>query len=240
MKIAIIGYGRMGKKVEEIALSRNHQIHCIIDNEQDWTAKKEKLKECDAAIEFSLADTVEHNIERCHEAGVAIVTGTTGWDEKRLKMIEPIRQSGKTLFFAPNFSIGVNLLFEINRNLAELIAPHTQYKASISEKHHIHKLDAPSGTAIALANDIICRNAGIEKWVKQSAKSSDELAMVSKREGEIIGDHRVTWDSDVDTISIEHHAKNRNGFSQGAVIAAEWVHDKKGYFEMSDMLFDRD
>jgi 4-hydroxy-tetrahydrodipicolinate reductase len=240
MKIAIIGYGRMGKKVEEIASNRNHHIHCIIDSEQDWSTKKQKLGQCDVAIEFSIAETVVENIRRCHEAGLAVVTGTTGWDKARIRMIEDMQQHENTLFFAPNFSIGVNLLFEINRQLAQLIEPHTQYKASISETHHIHKLDAPSGTAIALADDIISRNKTIEKWVKDAASDRTELAVASKREGEVIGDHQVTWDSDVDTISIKHHAKNRNGFALGAVIAAEWVHDKKGYFEMPDMLFNRD
>lgn len=240
MKIAIIGYGRMGKKVEEIASSRGHQIHCIIDNEQDWNTHKQEIKRCDVAIEFSIAETVMDNIRRCHEAGLAVITGTTGWDKARIQMIEDIRKDGNTLFFAPNFSIGVNLLFEINRKLAQLIEPHTQYKASISETHHIHKLDAPSGTAIALADDIISRNKTVEKWVKDAANDRTELAVASKREGEVIGDHQVTWDSDVDTISIKHHAKNRNGFALGAVIAAEWVHDKKGYFEMPDMLFNRD
>ncbi|MFW6019994.1 MAG: 4-hydroxy-tetrahydrodipicolinate reductase [Bacteroidales bacterium] len=237
MKIAIIGYGRMGKTVENIALQRGHSTPCIIDKQEDWQTRQEELKNCDVAIDFSMADVVVQNIERCHNMNIPVVTGTTGWDEQRLKMIEPVKNSGHTLFYAPNFSIGVNLLFELNRRLSQLIQGHTQYSGKIDETHHIHKVDAPSGTAITLANDIIKNHKAYSRWTKEQSQNNSDLPVHSQRIDEVIGDHKVTWDSDVDTLSIEHHAKNRNGFGLGAIIAAEWVKDKKGYYEMTDMLF---
>ncbi|MCF8331015.1 MAG: 4-hydroxy-tetrahydrodipicolinate reductase [Bacteroidales bacterium] len=237
MKIAITGYGRMGKKIEEVAQTRGHNIACIIDNENDWNEKEDILTGCDIVIDFSLPEVVVSNIIRCHTLNLPVVTGTTGWETKREEIIKQIKENGKTLFFAPNFSIGVNILFELNRKLTELINPHKQYRAKIEETHHIHKKDAPSGTAITLAKDLINRHHKYESWVKKENNIDSQLTVISERKEEVTGDHTITWDSDVDLLTISHHAKNRNGFALGAVIAAEWVKDKKGYFEMRDMLF---
>ncbi len=236
MDIVISGYGRMGKAVEETAIKRGHTIHCIMNSREDWKKNQEKLNTADMVIDFSGPGCVADNISRSHSMNLPVVTGTTAWDETRMQIIDLVKKSGNTLFFAPNFSIGVNLLFELNRRLSELMSSHPQYKVKIDETHHIHKLDAPSGTAIALANDIINKHADYSKWAEDAA-GENEIPVISKREGEIIGDHKVSWQSEVDNISIEHHAKSRHGFALGAVIAAEWVKGKKGYFEMTDMLF---
>lgn len=238
MKIAITGYGRMGKKVEEVARKRGHTIACTIDNENDWNENEDLLRSCDVVIDFSLPEVVVSNIIRCHAINLPVVTGTTGWESERKEIIKQLDENGKTLFFAPNFSIGVNLLFELNRSLTSLIAPHEQYEAQIEETHHIHKKDAPSGTAIALANDIINKHQKYEAWVNKDDNNNSQLPIISARKGEVTGDHTITWDSDVDQLTISHHAKNRNGFALGAVIAAEWVQNKTGYFEMRDMLFE--
>ncbi|MFO8054102.1 MAG: 4-hydroxy-tetrahydrodipicolinate reductase [Bacteroidales bacterium] len=240
MNIAIIGYGRMGKEIEKAAIQRGHSICCIIDNEQDWQDQTQKLKKADIAIEFSIPEAVLSNIERCHHFDLPVITGTTGWDKERIQIIEAVKANQKTLFFAPNFSIGVNLFFELNRRFTGLISGHEQYSGSISETHHIHKQDAPSGTAIALANDIIGKHAKYREWAKEKQQHDFQLPVKSSRENEIIGDHHVSWESPMDTIRLSHHAKNRSGFAIGAVIAGEWVKEKTGYYEMADMLFDND
>ncbi|MFO8088108.1 MAG: 4-hydroxy-tetrahydrodipicolinate reductase [Bacteroidales bacterium] len=237
MKIALSGYGRMGKRVEAIALQRGHKITCILNQPDDWQKRQQELAKSDVVIDFSDANSIEDNIKHAHALNIPFVTGTTGWDKKRKLMIANIKSTGNTLFFAPNFSIGVNLLFELNRQLASLTTQHQQYKARINETHHIHKLDAPSGTAIALAEDITKRNEKYTGWSQKDAEAKDTVLIHAERSGEVIGTHSVEWESDIDLIRLEHKAKNRNGFAIGAVVAAEWVKDKKGYFEMADMLF---
>lgn len=240
MNIAIIGHGRMGKEVKEMAKKRGHHICCIIDTEAEWEKNQKQLKTAEVAIDFTYAEAVEKNINRCFEFGIPVVTGTTGWDKTRKKMKNCLTEKKHTLFFAPNFSIGVNLLFEMNRKLSNLIRSYEQYSPEISETHHIHKKDAPSGTAVNLAEDILARHDGFREWVKENKTTKDQLPVKSIREDEVIGEHTVTWDSEVDTLQLHHHAKNRSGFALGAVVAAEWVKDKKGYFEMPDMLFATD
>lgn len=240
MNIAIIGYGRMGKEVKAVAERRQHHIGCIIDNENDWQAEWENLQKADVAIDFTYPESAPKNVHRCFELRLPVVTGTTGWDDARKKIRDTIEETGNTLFFAPNFSIGVNLLFELNRRLSALISPYDQYQPAISETHHIHKKDAPSGTAVNLAEDIINAHRNWTSWAKEKSTKPGEIPVRSKREGEVIGEHTITWESEVDDLQLHHHAKNRSGFALGAVVAAEWVKDKKGYFEMQDMLFQAD
>jgi len=236
MNIVISGYGRMGKLVETVAKNRKHNITCILDNANDWSAKEKLIKQSDVIIDFSLPHTVVGNIKRAFEMNVPIVTGTTGWEKERKALIELCRQNNGTLFFAPNFSIGVNIFFEINKKLAALMNDFSDYNVSIEETHHTKKLDAPSGTAVHLADDIIEKLARKEKWVNFATADREKLAVFSQREGNIIGTHKVIYTSEIDTISIEHNAKDRAGFASGAVRAAEWCYNKTGYFEMKDML----
>jgi 4-hydroxy-tetrahydrodipicolinate reductase len=236
MNIALIGYGKMGREIEAIARSRNHQIPVIIDinNQDDLTV--ENLQKADVAIEFTIPEAAMNNFSRCFEAGIPVVSGTTGW-LKHYDEIEKIcREQGKGFFYASNFSLGVNLFFELNKRLARLMEPFDEYDVSMTETHHTQKLDAPSGTAITLARDIFDKLSRKNKWVKEKAASSDELPIKSIREGQVTGIHTITYDSDIDFIEITHHAKSRKGFALGAVLAAEFMKGKKGMFGMKDLL----
>lgn len=236
MKIALIGYGKMGKEIEQIALSRGHTIVLKVDVNNEKTYSIEDLKNADAAIEFSTPESAINNIYKCFEAGLPVVVGTTGWlnrlDEVKQKCIE----KNQALFYASNYSIGVNLFFKLNEYLATLMKPYPEYNVSMEEIHHVHKLDAPSGTAISLANQVMERIESKQKWVNNSTNSANELSITSKRIDEVPGTHTVTYSSAVDEISITHLAHNRKGFALGAVIAAEWVIGKKGVFGMSDLM----
>jgi len=236
MKIALLGYGRMGKEVERAALARNHSIIARIDNSEDLQQQTGILKSCDVAIEFTSPEAVVQNLLFCFREKIAVVTGTTGWYSRKDEVIRACNESGGSLFYASNFSIGVNIFFEINRQLARLMNGHDEYQVSMEEIHHIHKLDAPSGTAISLANGILSEYPKKKAWVSGDASSDDQLGIRSLREGEIPGTHRVEWRSSVDTIRIEHEAFNRQGFASGAVLAAEFLAGKKGIFEMKDLL----
>ena len=236
MKIALLGYGKMGQEIHKLAENRGHEIVMIIDNDEEWQDKGHLLKEADVAIEFTTPDSAVDNIMHCFEANIPVVVGTTGWIED----IEEIRQTclneHKSLFFSPNFSIGVNLYFELNRFLASLMAKWDNYEISIEETHHIHKLDAPSGTAIVLANDIIRYNERKEKWVKELQENPDEVGIKSYRSEDVPGTHVVRYESEMDAIVITHTAKTRRGFVLGALLAAEWIKGKQGFFEMKDLL----
>ncbi|MCX6248936.1 MAG: 4-hydroxy-tetrahydrodipicolinate reductase [Bacteroidetes bacterium] len=236
MKIAILGYGKMGQEIERIAILRKHEIVLIIDSIEDWEKDGNRLGEADVAIEFSQPDTVLDNIYHCFNANIPIVTGTTGWFDD----VEQIRHDciarGQTLLHSTNFSIGVNLFFDLNRKLAELMSKWTDYEIVIEETHHIHKQDAPSGTAIMLANDIIRYSSRKEKWVRELSENPEELEIQSFRTENVPGTHKVRYESEVDSIEIIHTAKNRRGFATGAIEAAEWVIGKKGIFEMKDFL----
>ena len=236
MKIAILGYGKMGQEIERIAISRKHDIFLIIDSIEGWEKDGSRLKEADVAIEFSQPDTVLDNIYHCFDADVPVVVGTTGWYEDLEQVRKDCLERGQTLFYAPNFSVGVNLFFELNRKLAVLMANRTDYEISIEETHHIHKQDAPSGTAIVLANDIIRRTERKEKWVKEPSENPEELGIQSFRTENVPGTHKVKYESDVDYIEIIHAAKNRRGFAIGSILATEWLVGKKGIFEMKDLL----
>jgi 4-hydroxy-tetrahydrodipicolinate reductase len=235
MKLALLGYGKMGHEVETIAIEHGHTIKLTIDNDQDWTGKFDLLKECDAAIEFSIPANAIRNIRRCFEAGIPVVVGTTGWYEQLPAITDLCNFSNSALFYASNFSIGVNIFFDINRRLAALLEAYPDYAPSLTEIHHARKLDAPSGTAITLANDIIASNSRFLKFTT-SVPETDEIPVNSIREGSVTGTHTITWKSEIDQIIITHEAWNRRGFAIGAVMAAEWLQGRKGVFTMKDLL----
>ncbi len=235
MKLALIGYGKMGRTIEKIALSRGHEIVSIIDvdNQNDFTS--EAFKSADVAIEFTLPTVAIQNYRKAFEAHVPVVSGTTGWLE-HLPEIKNACENGATFFYASNFSLGVNIFFAVNKYLAKIMKDFPSYQVKIEETHHIHKLDAPSGTAITLAEDIIKTIGRKNKWTGNQDAKDDEIEIKSIREGEIPGIHTVIYESDVDTIKITHDAKSRAGFALGAVIAAEFTCGKKGFLTMQDML----
>jgi len=236
MKIAILGYGKMGQEIERIANLRKHEIVLIIDSLQAWEKEGSQLGKADLAIEFSQPDTVLDNIYRCFCANVPIVIGTTGWYEDLDQVKQDCIKRGQTMFFSTNFSIGVNLFFELNRKLAWMMSKWKDYEISIEETHHIHKQDAPSGTAIVLANDIIQNSDRKEKWVNELSENPEELGIKSYRTENVPGTHKVKYESADDSIEIVHTAKNRRGFAVGTLMAAEYLVGKKGVFEMKDLL----
>jgi len=235
MKIALIGYGKMGHEIEKIAISRNHTIHLIIDIANIDEIRSDKFKECDVAIEFTNPSVVLSNIYSCFEANVPIVTGTTGWHDQLVKVKNECKKADSTLFYASNYSIGVNLFFAINEFVAGIMNKFPEYDISMKESHHIHKLDAPSGTAITLADGITDNLSRKKSWTLVNPKNNEILIDVV-REGEITGIHDVLYNSEVDFINLTHHAKNRSGFALGAVLAAEFINGKKGVFTMKDLL----
>ncbi|MEE1272197.1 MAG: 4-hydroxy-tetrahydrodipicolinate reductase [Bacteroidales bacterium] len=227
MNILIVGYGKMGKMVEEIALSKSDTIVGIIDKEEDWQTfdKNNKYKDI-VAIDFSIPSKVLDNIEKAWERNIAIVVGTTGWYDKLEEITQRANQEKKTLFWASNFSIGVFLFNKLNAYLADMMKEYSDYNPSIKEIHHIHKLDAPSGTAITLAQTLV-ENHNIEK---------QNLNIESVREGEVCGTHIINYYSEVDDIEIKHTAHSRKGFASGAVMAAHWLKGKQGVFTMKDFI----
>jgi 4-hydroxy-tetrahydrodipicolinate reductase len=234
MNIALIGYGKMGKILERIAEARNHRVVLRLDinNPEDF----ERLGEADVAIEFTRPESAVPNLKRCIEAGVPVVCGTTGW----LKDYEDIAQYCKihnsAFFYASNYSIGVNIFFEINKRLASMMDGYPMYDVTMEEIHHTHKLDAPSGTAITLAEGILAHIHHKQKWVCDVEGSEKDLVITSKRIDPTPGTHIVTYKSAIDTIEIAHTAHSREGFATGAVLSAEWLYGKKGVFSMKDML----
>ena len=236
MKIAIIGYGRMGKEIEKAAIARAHEISLIIDinNQQDFTP--ENLKKADVAIDFTTPDAVAGNILTCFDADIPVVAGTTGWQNELKRVTDICIQKKQALFHASNYSIGVNIMFAVNEYLASLMNRFPQYDVSLEEFHHIHKLDSPSGTAITIADQIISMIDRKKKWELNTASSEEALKIKAVREGEIKGIHEVTYDSDVDYISLKHFAKSRIGFAFGAVQAAEFIVNKRGVFTMRDLM----
>lgn len=236
MKIALIGYGKMGKEIEKVALSRGHEIVCIIDvnNQDDFTS--EAFRSADVAIEFTNPAVAYGNYMKAFEAGVKLVSGSTGWMAEHGEEIKELcTKGGKTLFWSSNFSLGVTIFSAVNKYLAKIMNRFPGYDVSMSETHHVHKLDAPSGTAITLAEGILENMDRKEKWVKEEAQSADELPIRSIREGEVFGIHSIRYESDADLITITHEAKNRGGFALGAVLAAEYTVNHEGYLGMSDL-----
>ena len=235
MKIALIGYGKMGHAIEQIALQRGHEIVSVIDvnNQEDFMS--DAFKSADVAIEFSMPAVAMDNYRRAFAAGVPVVSGTTGWIE-HLPEIKEACKAGQTFFYASNFSLGVNIFFALNKYLAKIMNDFPAYDVRMVETHHVHKLDAPSGTAITLAEGLIDNIERKNKWVEGKEPAEDEIGICSVREGEVPGIHTVIYESDVDTISITHDAKSRMGFALGAVVAAEFTCGKKGFLTMQDML----
>ena len=236
MNIALFGYGKMGHEIESAAILRGHQVVVHFDSEPEWLKDRSKLRSCEVAIDFSTPESAIGNIHRCFEAKIPIVCGTTGWHNQLNEIRTECIATGNSLFFASNFSLSVNLFFELNRHLARIMNQYSEYSASIEEIHHIHKLDAPSGTAITLANDIIHEIDRLSEWKNNPLHAKNELAVLSIREGEVTGTHTIRYDSDADTIEIKHNAKNRKGFAIGAVMAAEFIQGKTGFFGMNDLL----
>lgn len=235
MKIAIIGYGKIGREVAATAQERGHTLGLVIDLDNRSELTRENLAKVDVAIEFSTPDAAFGNISDCLEAGIPVVSGTTGWLASWEKMVALCEKMGGGLFYASNFSVGVNILFAINARLAELMNNFPEYDVSINETHHIHKLDAPSGTAVTLASQITGIH-GIKKSWSLEKGSTEDLIIRANREGEAKGFHQVTYESDIDTISISHNAKSRKGFALGAVMAAEYMPGKTGIHGMKDLL----
>ena len=235
MKIALIGYGKMGKTIEQIALSRGHQIVSIVDINNPEEFQSANFKSADVAIEFTTPATAFDNYMKSFAAGVPVVSGTTGWLDRIGEIKEKCEKEGKTFFYASNFSIGVNIFFALNKYLAKIMNNFPTYNISMTETHHIHKLDAPSGTAITLAEGILENVDRKERWTLETAEQPTDLPIHAIREGEVPGIHEVTYESDVDYISIKHDAKSRAGFALGAVIAAEFTAGKKGFLGMNDL-----
>lgn len=236
MKLALLGYGKMGKEIESIALERKHTIDLIVDANNMDDLTPENLRGIDAAIEFSTPESAINNIYRCFESNTPVVVGTTGWLNRLEEVKKVCREKGQALFYASNYSVGVNIFFKLNEYLAKIMNLYPQYKAGIEETHHEHKLDKPSGTAISLASQIIRNIPSKKKWVNDYTDNPEELQVISARLEEVPGTHVVSYGSAVDKIEMIHTAHNRKGFAEGAVMAAEWIVGKKGIFGMDDLL----
>jgi 4-hydroxy-tetrahydrodipicolinate reductase len=235
MKIILYGYGKMGKEIEKIAIERGHEIVLMIDENNASTITKEQLNKGNVAIEFSTPHTVLNNITTCFDADLPVVVGTTGWYDHFNEIKTKCLKEKKSMFYASNFSLGVNLFFKVNKYLAELMNNYPIYDVSMEEIHHIHKLDKPSGTAITLANQVLEKIKRKTNWSIEK-KSPDTLFIKDVREGEVPGTHVIKYSSDIDNIEIIHTAHNRKGFAFGAVLAAEFLYNKKGIYTMEDLI----
>jgi 4-hydroxy-tetrahydrodipicolinate reductase len=237
MNIALIGYGKMGKAIEEIAISRGHSV--VVKFNSQNPLESSQLRTTDVAIEFSQPDLALKHIKLCADGQIPIVVGTTAWEEHLPQIINHIEKREASLIYSSNFSIGVNLFFELNKHLARLMNDKTDYVASITEIHHTHKIDSPSGTAVTLAKDLISNHPTYSSW-KLTGQSENmeksDLPISAIREENVPGTHLISYTSEIDTLTIEHQAHNRKGFALGAVIAAEFIHKKQGVFTMSDIL----
>lgn len=239
MKIAIIGYGKMGHIIEKIALRRGHEISCVIDADNVADFDSHEFRKSDVAIEFSTPSTAVNNILSAFAAGVPVVSGTTGWYDSIPGMKELCDTGKGTLLYSSNFSIGVNIFRAVNKFVTKLMNKFPEYTPSMTEVHHIHKLDHPSGTAITLAEDIVEISSRVDKWEEPAPDkdpSDNALEISHVRQGEVPGIHTIEWDSEVDTISYTHSAKSREGFGLGAVLAAEWLKGRRGLFTFADVI----
>lgn len=232
MKIALVGYGKMGKIIDELASAKGHEIVARLTE----TPTAHNLNNPDVVIEFSQPEVAFINIKNCLELQIPVVCGTTGWLARKTEAEQIALENNTAFLYGSNFSLGVNLFFALNEKLADLMRPFQQYNVQLEETHHTHKKDAPSGTAISLAEGIISNNPRFNAWKLEETRDA-ELGIFAIREDEVPGTHRVYYRSDVDEIEVSHTAFSRNGFAQGAVIAAEWIIGKKGNFSMQDVLF---
>ena len=230
MKIALLGYGKMGKAIEEIALQRGHQIVIKTSDEDGYD-----ITQADVAIDFSVPKAAFFNIAKCLKHGVPVISGTTGWLDNYENIVSICKEENGAFIYASNFSLGVNIFFELNKNLAKIMSQLKQYNVSIEEIHHTQKLDAPSGTAITLAEGIISEHSEYSKWLLNETKEK-AIPINAKRIDSVPGTHIIDYSSITDSIQLTHTAHNRQGFALGAIIAAEWILDKKGIFTMKDVL----
>ncbi len=236
MNVAIIGYGRMGKEIERILLERGHSVPLKIDIDNQEDLNQENLQNIDVAIEFTVPSSAVANYYKCFEAKVPVVSGTTGWLDKLPEVESYCANEKQGFLYASNFSLGVNLFFALNKKLAELMNPYDIYDCAMEEIHHTKKLDAPSGTAITLAEGVLKNLDRKKKWVLNDFKTTDDFQITAKRVGGVPGTHTITYDSDVDTIEISHIARSRAGFAFGVVLAAEYMAGKTGIHTMNDVL----
>ena len=236
MKLLILGYGKMGKAIEEIAEDRGHSIEHKININNTQALKFIDSDDIDVAIEFSQPDAAVDNIKYCLDNGIPCVSGTTGWLDRKEEIEAYCKEKDGAFFYASNFSLGVNLFFRLNQILADMMEQQPSYKAKLTEIHHTEKLDAPSGTAITLAEGLIDHLSSKTEWINEPSDEENVLPIISKREPDVPGTHIISYTSDVDKIEIKHTAKSRTGFALGAVLVAEWLLDKKGVFSMDDFM----
>lgn len=237
MKIALLGHGKMGQIIESIARSRGHEIVLIVDEANYTKVTDEQLKQADVAIEFTVPSIAIKNYDWCFSCGVPVVSGTTGWLEHWKEVVDNCYAVNGGFFYSSNFSVGVNIFFHLNRYLAKIMNNFKDYEVLIEETHHIHKLDAPSGTAISIAEGILDNHDSYDNWqLKGEVTDKHKLQIEAKREGEIPGIHSVIYKSEVDELKIYHSAYSRQGFAMGAVLAAEFIQGKKGVYGMDDLL----
>lgn len=234
LRIALVGHGKMGTAIESVAMERNHTIAAIIDAANVHEIPQ-LAGQIDVAIEFTTPETAATNIRQLLDLRIPVVSGTTGWMDQYEELVLHCEKRSGTFFYASNYSIGVNIFFEVNRYLAQRMAALTDYKVSLEETHHIHKKDAPSGTALTLLKDILAANSRLIDW-EMGPPTNRAIGVNAKREGEVPGTHQVIYTSDVDTIQIEHKAHSRKGFALGAVLAAEFIYNKTGVFNMRHLL----
>ncbi len=236
MKIAIIGYGRMGRAIESLGKELGHTFPLIIDLDNRDELGGKRLSEVDAAVEFTSPDSGPGNVLACLEQGIPVVTGTTGWNERMEEIRQYCQEKGGALFHASNYSIGVNILFALNQQLAGIMDRFPRYRVALKEVHHIHKLDAPSGTALTLAGQIIEKSSRINRWHPGTATEEGSVPVESVREGEVTGQHFIRYESEVDLLTLGHEAKSRDAFAMGALMAAEFIRGKSGVFGMKELL----
>ena len=236
MNIAIIGYGKMGREIEKICRERGHNIVCTIDVNEEAKFESDEFKSADVAIEFSSPESALNNYKRAFAANVPVVSGTTGWLDDIKVVRKACEEDGQTFFYASNFSLGVNILFAVNKYLANIMNDFPQYEVHVDETHHIHKLDAPSGTALTIAEGILQAIERKNQWKLDEQSNTEDLRINAFRKGEVPGIHTIKYESEVDSITLSHSAKSRKGFALGAVVAAEFTAHKKGFLGMEDLL----
>jgi 4-hydroxy-tetrahydrodipicolinate reductase len=236
LRIALIGYGKMGKAIEEIALQRGHEVALTIDQPNLHEFTKENIRKADVAIEFTGPHSALENVKQCLEFGVPVVCGSTGWAERLGEMKKLCAGKSGSFIYSSNYSVGVNIFFEVNKRLAGLMASHKKYEVILEEIHHTQKKDAPSGTAITLAEQVLQSIKRKKQWVNELSDNPEDLEIISQRIDPAPGTHRVKYSSAIDDIEIIHTAHNRKGFAGGAVLAAEFLKDRKGFFTMKDVL----